>query len=139
MATSEKFTLQISSELKNATLLSDWVQVELERAGIPDDTVRDILICVDEAFSNIVYYGYKQQPEGVIRIEISIDISILSVTFTDNAEPYVLPGDKPQLGRALLEKNTPGVGVYIMRQLVDDVRYERAGNANYLTLIKKMI
>jgi len=139
MATSEKSTLQISSELKNATVLSDWVQAELERAGIPDDTVRDILICVDEAFSNIVYYGYKQQPEGVIRIEIAIDIHALAVTFTDNAEPYVLPGDKPQLGRALLEKTTPGVGVYIMRQLMDDVRYERAGNANYLTLIKKMI
>jgi len=140
-------TLEVSGELKNATAVINWVDSELERGGVSGETASEILICVDEAFSNIIFHSNKHQSggpswtggsAGMIRIRLSVNAHSVTVVFCDDAEALILPGVKPQLGQAMLERATPGVGVYIMRQLMDEVSYQRDGNTNCLTLIKKL-
>lgn len=180
-------TLEVSGELKNATAVIAWVDSELKRGGVFGETASDILICVDEAFSNIVFHSCKHQGAGVdesgglgelgglarsgeagdsavsgesgganglggafisggsagsggiICISLSVNAQeSVTVVFCDDAEALTFPSVKPQLGQTVMDRPTPGVGVYIMRQLMDEVIYQRDGDTNCLTLMKKL-
>lgn len=129
--------LDVKSKIENISIINDRVMGLLDEAGVARDWKYDILTAIDEAFSNIVFHGYKGREDGLIEISITMENNVFQITFTDGAESFSPPACNPVLGRALLDKkNCLGVGIYIMQQLMDKVTYERIGQTNHLTLIK---
>ncbi len=131
--------LRVSSQLQNVRVIFNEAERILKEAKASQEQVSDVLTSVDEVFANIAHHGYEDRTDGVIDIEMGMEEGVFGITFTDYAQRSMPDRCKPVLGGALLsKKGNLGVGRYLIQQLMDDVKYERLGNQNRLTIKKKI-
>jgi serine/threonine-protein kinase RsbW len=138
MADIKRSEITVTSETKNVELIFAEVEKLLEGTPVSREWLSDVLICVDEAFSNIIRHGYGGHHEGEVRVTMTLTGDSFSIAFWDNAAAYTPPQEKPTLGRVILERKTPGLGWYLMQQLMDNVVYKRIGASNCLALTKNI-
>lgn len=131
-------TVRVNSKIENLSVVEEKARELFMTAGVSEEKKSDILICIDEAFSNIVFHGYKNREDGFIEVLMSIDEKAFTITFIDKADAFTPNKKKPKLGKAVFDRANLGIGVYLMRRLMDSVRYERTNDENRLTLVKKL-
>lgn len=107
-------------------------------AGLDEDTVFHVEMAVDEACTNIIRHAYGGEDKGAIEMSCCIDDDRLIVTLHDHGQqfnPDAVP--PPQLGGNVEEISVGGLGLYFMRKLMDEVRFEfDPQEGNTLTMIK---
>jgi len=110
------------------------------RAGLPDEERSRLLIILDELFTNVVKYGYAGKPEqGHIEVDLSLKDGRLVIEFVDDGIPFdPLTAPPPELDAPLEERQLGGVGLAIVRALVEEAGYRRDGDRNRLTLGRKV-
>lgn len=131
-------SLHITAELKNLANIRRFIQETATSLGIDAAIIPDVVLAVDEAASNIVLHGYKGQ-KGIIRVEVEREGDALVVRLRDEAAPFdpnTIP--PPDLTLPLEQRPVGGMGIYLTRQVMDEVvhRITRQGG-NELTLIKR--
>jgi len=97
----------------------------------------EINICLDELFTNIVLYGFKDDLEHIIRFRINLNANALILNIEDNGIPFnPLIKKDSELPADINKANIGGLGIHIVKKLVDDIWYERKRGKNRLTLKK---
>ena len=87
--------LRVKSKTENLSEIRDFVSSKAREAGIPEITVENIILAVDEACTNIIKHAYKLSPEGEIIIKIGYDKEKFSLTRDELAYVYKRCGAKP--------------------------------------------
>ena len=132
--------LRINSKTENLSLIRDFVSEKALNAGIPMDTVEKIMLAVDEACTNIIKHAYKSSPDGEIIINIDYNEKKFTITIIDygkSFEPDRVP--LPNLQKYYHEHKVGGLGIYLMRSLMDDVKYTSVpGKYNQVLLSKNI-
>jgi|GEM_PF-6383089 len=102
-------------------------------------TLNDIEISVDEIFSNIQYYSSADESKPTdICLELSCSDGVLSLVFADNGVPFnPLEKAKPSLAENRKNKVIGGFGIFMVRNLMDEVSYQY-DNKNILSIKKKL-
>jgi anti-sigma regulatory factor (Ser/Thr protein kinase) len=100
-------------------------------------------IAFDEVLTNICRYAWTDAGQHVILVEAVIDgpagDATVSITFADDGVPFdPLATAAPSLDDDIDERRMGGLGIHLVRELMDEVRYVRAGPSNRLTLIKRL-
>ena len=135
-----KSSFQISAELKNLALIRDFVQETATALAADPVILIDVVLAANEVATNIMIHGYQGQP-GLIEIEVGRAGNALVVRLRDQAPPFdptAVPD--PDLNLPLEERPPGKMGVYLMRQLMDEITYRLTPQGgNELTLIKKGI
>ena len=125
------------AELRNLAAIRRFVAEAAGPLGMAPEVVSDVLLAVDEATTNIVAHGYAGRP-GEIEVAVGKAKNSLVVHLRDTAPPFdpnVVP--PPSLSGALEERQPGGMGVWLIRRLVDEVIWkERPCGGNELILIK---
>src|SRR5439155_16493028 len=108
--------------------------------ALPDEERSRLLIILDELFTNVVKYGYEGRPiEGHIEVNLSLDSGRLVIEFVDDGVPFdPLQSTPPDLDQSVEERQLGGVGLAIVRALVEEAGYRRDGDRNRLTLGRKV-
>jgi serine/threonine-protein kinase RsbW len=133
-------TLRIPAALVNLREIRRFVREAATALGADPDAVSDLVLAVDESAANIIVHGYRGE-EGIIEIEIGREKDALVVCLRDQAAPFD-PNDvpPPDLTLPLEERPLGGLGVYMTRQLVDQViHHVPLQGGNELILVKKRI
>jgi len=132
--------LRVKSKTENLSEIRDFVSSKAREAGIPEITVENIILAVDEACTNIIKHAYKLSPEGEIIIKIEYDKEKFTVTIIDygkSFEPDRVP--LPDLQKYYREHRVGGLGMYLMKSLMDDVEYISVpGEYNQVLLSKNI-
>jgi anti-sigma regulatory factor (Ser/Thr protein kinase) len=116
-------------------MVSDFVAGRL--GDCPPKVKNQIMIAVDEIFSNIARYAYDVGI-GNATIRVAADDDII-VEFEDSGMAYnPLTADDPDTMLPAEERELGGLGIFMVRKLMDSVEYRREGNKNILTLIKRL-
>lgn len=135
-----KSSLNIAADLNNLAMIRDFVQETATALGADPAAIPDVLLAVDEAATNIIVYGYQGQ-SGTIEIEMNRMRDSLVVCLRDQAIPFdptVIP--PPDLTLPLEERPVGGLGIYLIRQLMDEVTHRiMPQGGNELTLVKRGI
>ena len=131
-------------ELKNSLSELERLSLALEEFGdrrcLSLKTVMDINLALDEIFTNIVSYGFPDSDDHLIKINLLIEGKELNITVEDDGMPFnPLEIPEPDLNVPLEERKTGGLGIYFVRKMVDELRYERRQGKNVLFLKKKII
>ena len=88
------------------------------------DAVENIILAVDEACTNIIRHAYKSVPDGELIIKTKSTLSRFVVSITDygnSFEPEMIP--EPDLQKYYRQRRVGGLGMYLMKTLMDDVKY----------------
>jgi serine/threonine-protein kinase RsbW len=131
------FTLTIGSEITEIPKVSARLDDAMSRSGFSSEEILDTQLAVEEVITNIISYGYKSGP-GEIYISCRIKRDAAEIDIADSAPPFdplALP--EPDLAGDVSDRKIGGLGVFLIRQVMDDVRYRREHGKNILTLVKK--
>ncbi len=113
---------------------------EFSRVGnLPEDVAFSIQLAIDELFTNIVSYGYDDDSVHQIEIKMAISDAQVRVDLIDDAKPFdpLQEAADPDLDASLEERRIGGVGIHLVRTMMDDVSYRYENERNHLTLVKK--
>ena len=126
--------LFIEAKLENVEVVMDFINKRL--GDCPSKTKSQIEIAVDEIFSNIARYAYSPGVGGaVVRIAVDGDITI---EFEDSGVMYdPLSKQDPDTTLSAQERKIGGLGVFLVKNIMDSVEYRREGDKNILTVRKK--
>ena len=108
--------------------------------SLPASAVWPFQVALDELLSNTVRCGYADDP-GRHEIEVRFEIrdGFIEVAVQDDAAAFdPLQAPEPDTARPILERPIGGLGILLVRRLMDEVRYERVGDRNLLTLRKRL-
>lgn len=132
--------LIVQSRTENLSSIRDFIASSAREAGITEDVVENIILAVDEACSNIIKHAYKLNPEGEIIIELDFKDDKFKVTIQDHGasfEPDSVP--EPDLQKYYRQRRVGGLGMYLMKSLMDDVQYISVpGKYNRVLLTKNI-
>ena len=132
-------TLILDAVKQNLESLAEKIETVLSDAGCPMPIIQKVLISVDEIFNNICSYAYSDGEKGQICtiLQVSPEDKKASLTFKDKGIPYnplehkdpdtTLPAEKRPIG---------GLGILLVKKLMDEVSYEHTGEENSLTIVK---
>jgi anti-sigma regulatory factor (Ser/Thr protein kinase) len=132
-------TKRFTCSLNNLEGISDFVVHCANTAGLSESEVYAVELAVDEASTNIIEHGYGQECPSRIDITCEpVEDGIKVVIFDDAApfDPTSLPD--PVINVSLEEVRPRGLGIYLMRKMMDEVCYETSPDkGNTLTMIKR--
>lgn len=127
--------LSLPAELSNLHEFRDRVTVFAEESGFPANKVRKLRLALEEALVNIINHAYPSGEKGDAEVCCWVDKDQLILEMRDQGppfDPFCLP--PPELGGDLTHRPIGGLGVFMIRRLVDSVRYERRDNMNVLVM-----
>ena len=132
--------MQFSAKFEYLDEIRDFVG-DIARAGkFNDKDIYNIQLASDEAASNIIEHAYEGISDGILEISCGFKNDTLTIILVDHGESFD-PSDvpMPNLKADLSERKIGGLGLYLMRKLMDEVYYEAdpKNNRNTLTLIKR--
>ena len=126
--------LIVEAKIENMDAVLGFVGKELE--DCPSKIRNQIMIAVDEIFSNIARYAYDTGI-GAAAVRIAAGDDII-VEFEDSGMAYnPLTADNPDTTLPAEERVIGGLGIYMVKNIMDSVEYRREGNKNILTIKKK--
>jgi serine/threonine-protein kinase RsbW len=132
--------LRIAAELKNLSRIRSFVQKTAAALGADRDVIADIILATDEAVTNVIVHGYQDGP-GMIEIELRRNGNAIVVYVRDQSVPFdptSIPA--PDVNQPLEERPLGGMGIHIIRQLMDEVRHHiTPQGGNELIMIKRGI
>jgi anti-sigma regulatory factor (Ser/Thr protein kinase) len=130
--------LTVAAELDRLPEIIDFVSRLGGEAGLEPKQILELELAVEEAVTNVIKYAY---PLGGGRVTVSgleVEPDALSVEIMDQGPPFnPLEVAAPDLTAGLEERPVGGLGLTLLRRLMDEVRYRREANQNVLTLIKR--
>ncbi len=116
-----------------------YIRSRLQECGCSEKVMKDMEVSASEIFSNIDMYAYEGIENGTIRISADVIDRIATVIFRDDGPEYnPLDRSNPDVEKRVREHKIGGFGIFIVRKLMDDVRYERKDDQNVLTIMKEI-
>ena len=133
-------SLQLIAGLDQLAVIRDFVQLEATRLGMDQSAIDDLLLAVTEVVTNSIEHGYEEQP-GPIAIEIGADSDSVLVSVSDRAPPFdPRLGPLPDLSVPPQLRPPGGLGLYLVRSITDELRYDPLPEGgNKTVLVKRRI
>jgi serine/threonine-protein kinase RsbW len=119
--------------------IRDFVSGIAREGGFNEKEIYSIQLAADEAASNIIEHAYAGVTDGELELACGMKDDLLTITLLDYGKPFDPDSVRPpDLKARLFERQIGGLGIYLMRKLMDEVRYESSAEAgNRLTLTKR--
>jgi anti-sigma regulatory factor (Ser/Thr protein kinase) len=132
-------TKRFSCSLNNLDKISDFVVQCANNAGLNESDVYAVQLAVDEASTNIIEHGYGEECPSRIDITCEAVANGIKVVIYDDAAPFdptSMP--EPEINVSLEEVKPRGLGIFLMRKMMDEVCYQSSPDkGNTLTMIKR--
>ncbi len=135
--------LQESITLKNETpeleRLAGFIETCSERMDLPMPLAMKLDLALEEAVANVILYAYPGQTDQSVEIDLERRGELLTLRITDSGIPFdPTAREEPDLSLGAEERPIGGLGIFLVRQLMDSVEYERRDNRNILTMQKTL-
>ena len=133
--------LDVQAIDKNLPQVLAFVDEQLDAADCPKKIKIQIDLAVEEIFVNIAHYAYDPDiGTAIVRVDVLGDPPSVDITFIDNGIPYdPLAKQDPNVKLPARERKIGGLGIFMVKKNMDDVKYEYIDGHNILTMKKGLI
>ena len=130
--------LTVEAIVEQIETVTEFVNAELEKLDCPMKARIQLDIAIDEIVSNIAYYAYGEKTGSVtVRIEALQKENGVQLMFLDSGVPYdPLTRQDPDMSAEIEERKEGGLGIFLVRKTMDDMKYEYKDGQNCLTIRK---
>jgi len=123
----------IPSDLKQVRVVIDKLQTALEKKNVDKQVLFDMKLVTEEALVNAIKHGNGLDESKVVRVDIETDAEKIEISIEDQGEGF----DYKKIPNPTKDENlekTSGRGVFLIKQIMDEVRFNKPGNC--ITMIK---
>ncbi len=132
--------ITVCAAVENIKTVTDFVNEQLEAFDCPIKVQMQIDIAIDELFGNIAHYAYNLSDGNVtVKVEFSENPLAVLITFIDEGIPYdPTKQTEPDITLSADERQIGGLGIYMVKKLMDEIMYEYKNGQNILS-VKKIL
>lgn len=132
-------SLTVEASTEHLAEVRNFVAAHAKQIGLDQKDVSEIRLAVDEAYTNIIKHAYNNNTSMKVNIEIGSDGDQLWISLMDEGESFdPSTYHEPDLMQRIKEKKRGGMGVYLIRKLMDHVQYNRKGKTNEIRMVKNL-
>lgn len=133
---SPTFAVRLPANSAAVPALLDALEAWLAGAGLPGEARMDIMLALDEAVANVIEHGYRGR-SGEVEVEAAVVDDGVELRVADDAPPFdPLEAAPPGLDDDLDHRRVGGLGIHLIRTLMDRAEYRREDGRNVLILHK---
>jgi serine/threonine-protein kinase RsbW len=136
MGDTGEMSLAVCADGEAMSHVRPFIEAFSHARGVGDADIARILIAVEELVTNIVRYGYAPgQEPGSARITLRLDGNRFAIGITDDSrafDPFTAP--EPDLDSPVEARRIGGLGLYIVKALMDETSYRRDGSHNVVEI-----
>ena len=134
-----KETLVIKNDVKEVSKFSDFMKSVLEKLDIEKSLGRRLRLAVEEAVVNVIDYAYPTGQEGDIEVRVVSDGVTLKTIIIDSGVAFdPTMKEKTDTTLSVEDRQIGGLGILLVREIMDTINYERTEGRNILTLTKRI-
>ena len=133
-------SITLPNDIEKVPVLAEFVDEVCEIAGFDMSTTMGINLALEEAVVNVMSYAYQPGTMGNVNIEAIANETRLKFIISDWGTPFDPTAEK-EVDTTLSAEERPigGLGIHLVRQIMDSINYERIDGMNVLTLRKKLV
>ena len=132
-------TIQVAADVREIERLNHLVRQFGELHEIPSRALYAVNLALDELVTNVMLYGFDDPSGQRVTIQISTADGILTASVHDTGKPFdPLSVQPPDLTASLEQRELGGLGIHLVRSLMDQVSYSREGDKNILSVRKRI-
>lgn len=131
--------IAIKNEISEISRLAEFIEQIGEQLELKPSLVMNLNIVLEEAVSNIILYAYPQKMDELITIMVEKTDNMLIFTITDKGvgfDPTVVP--EADITLSAQERPIGGLGIYLIKKIMNEVEYQRIDGKNVFTLKKTL-
>ena len=130
--------ITVDATLDNLEVVQNFVSEELESQGCSMKIMMQIEIAVEEIYVNIVHYAYNPEVgKATVRCEVTEDPMQVIIQFLDSGVPFdPMAKEDADITLSAEERDIGGLGIFMVKQSMDEVKYEYKDGKNVLTIRK---
>ncbi|HVF86413.1 MAG TPA: ATP-binding protein [Pyrinomonadaceae bacterium] len=134
------FTLKVPSSTENLAMIREFLNGVLAQTALDQSDVGKLEMAVDEACANVIEHAYDHDATKEVVVRVIFDEELVRINIIDTGrgfDPQSIP--QADLERLVAERRSGGLGLRLMKSLVDEVRYEfEPGQKNELHMTKRI-
>lgn len=132
-------SLTLANDVEQLSQLAPFVGAFAEEAHLDEQPAMQLDLALDEAVTNVVLYAYPKGVKGEVTVDARREGDLLEVVLTDSGTPFDPTAQAdPDLTLSADERPIGGLGIFLVRQMMDEVCYERKDGKNILVLKKNL-
>ncbi len=137
--------MEVAASIDSLSKVMSFIEENMRISCWPDSEINKVLVCAEEIFVNIASYSYVESysaigKEGLCQIKVDTDIDaryMIRITFKDQGMPFnPLSMDSPDITLSADDREIGGLGILMVRKMMDDVSYSYEYESNILTMVK---
>lgn len=130
--------LTLHNSIDQISLLPAFVEKAVMVSKLDPGVTDSLNLALEEAITNVIFYAYPEGTVGNINIDVAEAEDALTFTIADTGKPFDPTARKEvDITANVEERPIGGLGIHLVRKIMDEVRYERRGIKNVLILTKK--
>ena len=133
----KEYSFELKSDLSELDTLCQHLETFGQKIGLSKKFIFEVNLVLDELFTNIISYGFDDDSEHIIKVTMTLQNKGLCLSIEDDGKPFnPVEFKTPDVSCSIEECKIGGLGIHIIRKLMDDICYERCKNKNVLKLKK---
>jgi anti-sigma regulatory factor (Ser/Thr protein kinase) len=130
--------LHIENSLPEISRVIEKFEIFAEENNLSQRIIYDISLCLDELITNIISYAFHDKAKHTIEVQFHLKEHELKLVFIDDGIAFnpELKEDPVHLKHSVEERPIGGLGIYLVKKLMDIIKYRRVEDKNILTLTK---
>lgn len=120
--------------------MNRFLEETAEAFGLDSMLLMSLNLVMEEAVSNIIFYAYKEGETGEnIRISMELEDGVLTIVLTDTGLPFdPTAREDPDVSLSAEERPIGGLGIFLIKKMMDEVVYRREADTNVFIMSKKI-
>jgi sigma-B regulation protein RsbU (phosphoserine phosphatase) len=134
----EELEIKLNNEVSELERFNQTLTEFGQHHGLAPKVVHDLNLALEEILTNIISYGYTDNREHEIKVRLSVQPGEVKAEVEDDGQPFnPLEAPEPDTAQSLQERTIGGLGIHLVRKLMDSLEYKRQGDRNLLSMKKK--
>ena len=132
-------SIVLANEISEISRLGDFIEDMGNEFSLAPDVIFNLNLVLEEAVVNIINYAYPKEEHEFIYLSAKMHDGSIVIILTDTGKEFD-PTMAPEADVTLSadDRQIGGLGIFLIRQIMNEVRYERIDGKNVLTLEKKL-
>lgn len=129
--------IKLKNQVGELDLMAQFIEETGEELGLDMELLMNLNLVLEEMVSNIIFYAYPDGTEGTIELAVESDGKELTFFINDYGREFdPTQKDDPDVSINPAERDIGGMGIFIVRNIMDKVTYQRLNGKNILTMKK---